>query len=197
MAPRALYLASASPRRRELLEQIGVAHVVRPVDIDESRRSAEAPHEYVMRLARAKAEAAWERFASEEPRAVLAADTVVVLGDAILGKPRDRADALRMLTQLSGCTHRVLTAVAVRDGNGLAAHLNESRVTFRPLSNGEADHYWNTGEAADKAGAYAVQGAAAVFIERIEGSYSGVMGLPLFETARLLRAAGIAVWNER
>lgn len=195
MVSSVLYLASASPRRRELLDQIGVAHEVRPVDLDESRQSGESPSEYVVRLARAKAEAAWDRFARAEEHPVLAADTAVVLGDAILGKPRDQADALRMLGELSGRTHRVLTAVALRDGQGLRSHLNESRVTFRQLSSSEAKQYWDTGEPADKAGAYAVQGAAAVFIERIEGSYSGVMGLPLFETAELLRQAGIDVWN--
>jgi septum formation protein len=190
MAPSPLYLASASPRRRELLAQIGVPHVIRPVDIDESRQSGESPGDYVLRLARAKAETAWERFARAEQRTVLAADTAVVVGDAILGKPRDRTDGLRMLGELSGRTHRVLTAVALRDGRGLFANLNESRVKFRQLSSTEAAQYWETGEAADKAGAYAVQGVAAVFIERIEGSYSGVMGLPLFETAQLLQAAG-------
>lgn len=197
MSSSALYLASASPRRRELLDQIGVPHEVRPVDLDESRRAAESPRDYVLRLARAKAEAAWERFARAENRPVLAADTAVVLGEAILGKPRDRLDALRILEQLSGRTHSVLTAVALRDGRGLAEHLNESRVTFRHLLSGEAERYWEAGEAADKAGAYAVQGTAAVFIERIEGSFSGVMGLPLFETAELLRAAGIHVWERQ
>jgi len=122
---------------------------------------------------------------------VLAADTAVVLGDDILGKPRDRTEAVAMLLQLSGRTHQVLTAVAVRDTRGIASQLSESLVTFRPISRDEAEQYWATGEAQDKAGAYAIQGRAAVFIERIEGSYSGVMGLPLFETARLLGAAGL------
>lgn len=190
-----LYLASASPRRRSLLLRIGVRHAVRPVDLDEDRLPGEAPRDYVLRLARAKAETAWGRFARAENRPVLAADTAVVLGSAILGKPRDRADALQMLEQLSGRTHAVLTAVALRDGRGLATRLNESHVTFRPLARAEAERYWDTGEAADKAGAYAVQGHAALFIERLEGSYSGVMGLPLFETAQLLTDAGIDVWG--
>lgn len=189
-----LVLASASPRRRELLTQIGVLCEVRPVDLEETRKPAEAPRDYVLRLARDKAQTAWERFGAEGT-AVLAADTAVVLGDDILGKPRDRADALQMLERLSGRTHRVLTAVALRDGRGLASDCNESAVSFRRLEAGEAERYWNTGEAVDKAGAYAVQGCAAVFIERIEGSYSGVMGLPLYETARLLGAAGIGVWK--
>ncbi|HEU4531436.1 MAG TPA: Maf family protein [Steroidobacteraceae bacterium] len=191
MADRALVLASASPRRRELLDQIGVEHRVAPVDLDESRGAGEAPPEYVVRLAREKAEAGWQRLADREREVVLAADTAVVLGDDILGKPRDRADGLAMLLQLSGRTHQVLTAVALRDAGGMASQLSESLVTFRPISRDEAEQYWATGEPRDKAGAYAIQGRAAVFIERIEGSYSGVMGLPLFETARLLGAAGL------
>lgn len=191
MADRALVLASASPRRRELLDQIGVEHRVAPVDLDESRGAGEAPPEYVVRLAREKAEAGWQRLADREREVVLAADTAVVLGDDILGKPRDRADGLAMLLQLSGRTHQVLTAVALRDAGGMASQLSESLVTFRPISRDEAEQYWATGEPRDKAGAYAIQGRAAVFIERIEGSYSGVMGLPLFETALLLGAAGL------
>lgn len=191
MADRALVLASASPRRRELLDQIGVEHRVAPVDLDESRGAGEAPPEYVVRLAREKAEAGWQRLADREREVVLAADTAVVLGDDILGKPRDRADGLAMLLQLSGRTHQVLTAVALRDAGGMASQLSESLVTFRPISRDEAEQYWATGEPRDKAGAYAIQGRAAVFIERIEGSYSGVMGLPLFETARLLGAVGL------
>ena len=191
MADRALVLASASPRRRELLKQIGVEHRVAPVDLDESRGAGEAPPEYVVRLAREKAEAGWQRLADREREVVLAADTAVVLGDDILGKPRDRAEGLAMLLQLSGHTHQVLTAVALRDAGGMASQLSESLVTFRPISRDEAEQYWATGEPHDKAGAYAIQGRAAVFIERIEGSYSGVMGLPLFETARLLAAVGL------
>ncbi len=190
-----LVLASASPRRRELLAQIGVRHEVRPVDLDETRMPGEAPRDYVVRLALDKARAAWERVGHVAQTVILAADTAVVLGDEILGKPRDRADALAMLGRLSGRTHRVLTAVAVCDASGVKSDCNESLVSFRTLGPGEAEQYWNTGEASDKAGAYAVQGCAALFIERIEGSYSGVMGLPLFETARLLAGAGIAVWK--
>ena len=191
MADRALVLASASPRRRELLTQIGVAHRVAPVGLDESRRRGEAPADYVLRLAREKADAGWQLLTDREREVVLAADTAVVLGDDILGKPRDRTEALAMLLQLSGRTHQVLTAVALRDTRGIASQLSESLVTFRPISREEAEQYWATGEAQDKAGAYAIQGRAAVFVERIEGSYSGVMGLPLFETARLLGAAGL------
>ena len=191
MADRALVLASASPRRRELLTQIGVAHRVARVGLDESRRRGEAPADYELRLAREKAEAGWKLLADRQHEVVLAADAAVVLGDDILGKPRDRTEAVAMLLQLSGRTHQVLTAVAVRDTRGIASQLSESLVTFRPISRDEAEQYWATGEAQDKAGAYAIQGRAAVFIERIEGSYSGVMGLPLFETARLLGAAGL------
>jgi septum formation protein len=184
-----LYLASASPRRRELLAQIGVAHRVRPVDIDESLRAGEKAADYVERIARNKDENAWGAI---EPggAAVLAADTVVVLGERLLGKPADRADGLAMLRLLSGRTHQVMTAVALRDAGGLFVRRNDSFVTFRALAPGEAEEYWATGEPADKAGGYAIQGRAAVFIERLEGSYSGVMGLPLFETAELLRARG-------
>lgn len=195
MAAATLVLASASPRRHELLAQIGVRHDVQPVDLDETRRPGEAPRDYVVRLAREKARAGWERGSRAGNSVVLAADTAVVLGDDILGKPRDRADALDMLGRLSGRTHRVLTAIAVCHASGLESDCNESVVAFRALAPGEAEQYWETGEASDKAGAYGVQGCAAAFIERVEGSYSGVMGLPLFETARLLAGAGIAVWN--
>lgn len=191
-----IYLASASPRRHELLRQIGVQHRVRAVDLDEKRRPGERPGDYALRLAREKADAAWLRFASAERRAVLAADTVVVLGEDILGKPRDRGEALAMLGKLSGRTHEVLTAVALRDSRGIDTRLNTSRVTIRALRGDEAMRYWHTGEPADKAGAYAVQGRGAVFIERLEGSYSGVMGLPLFETAELLSRAGVELWAD-
>lgn len=128
---------------------------------------------------------------------MLAADTAVVLGDSILGKPRDRADALAMLEKLSARTHEVLTAVAVRSSRGLEARLSASRVTFRALRPGESESYWDTGEPRDKAGAYAIQGRAAVFVESLEGSYTGVMGLPLLETTELLAQAGIGTWTHR
>lgn len=194
MAPAPLYLASASPRRRQLLAQIGVAHRVRPVDIDESHRDGEKAADYVERIARHKAEAAWKAIGPADGGAILAADTVVVLGDRLLGKPADRAEGVAMLRLLSGRTHQVMTAVALRDAGGLFVRRNESFVTFRDLAPGEAEEYWATGEPADKAGGYAIQGRAAEFIERLEGSYSGVMGLPLFETAALLRSRG---WLKR
>ncbi len=184
----AIRLASASPRRRELLTQIGVPHVVTGAHIDETEHPGEPPRDYVQRMARTKALAIWSQDSSLP---VLAADTTVVLDGVIFGKPRDRDDALRMLAALSGRTHEVLTAVALATRDGIAMRLNESRVTFRALTSAECAAYWDTGEPQDKAGAYAVQGRAAVFIERLAGSYSGVMGLPLFETAELLRAAQI------
>jgi septum formation protein len=127
---------------------------------------------------------------------VLAADTVVVLGDRLLGKPADRDQALQMLQQLSGRTHRVLTAVALRSAAGSSSHLSDSEVRFRELRAGEAERYWASGEPRDKAGAYAIQGYAAAFIAELRGSYSGVMGLPLYETADLLHRAGVALWQE-
>lgn len=184
-------LASASPRRRELLMQIGVPHVVTGAHIDETEHPGEPPRDYVQRMARTKALAIWSQDASLP---VLAADTTVVLDGVIFGKPRDRDDALRMLAVLSGRTHEVLTAVALATRSGVAMRLNESRVTFRALTADERAAYWDTGEPQDKAGAYAVQGRAAIFIESLAGSYSGVMGLPLFETAQLLRAAQIPSW---
>ena len=197
MAPDILYLASASPRRRELLDQIGVRFEPRPVQVDESRQPREVPRDYVTRLARAKAETAWALFGPDVARAVLAADTAVVLADLILGKPRDRVEALAMLEKLSGRTHEVLTAVALRTARGLESRLSTSRVKMRALGPEEIESYWDTGEPRDKAGGYAVQGRAAVFIEALEGSYSGVMGLPLFETAELLTRAGIGTWMHR
>ena len=197
MASNTLYLASASPRRRELLDQIGVEYRARPVQVDESRQPREPPRDYVTRLARAKAETAWTLFGPDAARAVLAADTAVVLADSILGKPRDRSEALAMLGRLSGRMHEVFTAVALRTERGLESRVSASRVKLRELKPDEIESYWDTGEPSDKAGAYAIQGRAAVFIETLEGSYSGVMGLPLFETAELLARAGIGTWMHR
>ena len=181
-------LASVSPRRRELLAQIGVPHTVIGADIDEAVISGEVPGDYVMRMARQKAVAVRDR---GERLPVLAADTTVVLDDVIFGKPRDRSDGIAMLEKLSGRMHEVLTAVALADSSGVALRLSVSSVRFRALTLEECAAYWETGEPRDKAGGYAVQGAAAVFIESLSGSYSGVMGLPLFETAELLREAGV------
>lgn len=185
-----IYLASASPRRSQLLAQIGVAHAVRAASLDESRHAGEPPAEYVIRLARAKAETVWEGLSRMERKPVLGADTTVALDGDVLGKPLDKEDAVRMLARLAGRTHQVYTAVALRHDGGCDARLSVSDVTFRPLTPGECESYWETGEPADKAGGYAVQGRAAVFITRIAGSYSGIMGLPLAETAELLRLGG-------
>jgi septum formation protein len=183
-----VHLASQSPRRRELLAQIHVRHDVIAVAVDETPRAGEAPAEYVLRLALVKARAG-HRLRPDRP--VLGADTAVVLDERILGKPRNRQDAAAMLAQLSGREHRVLTAVALV-GEREETRLSVSHVRFRPIDAAEAAAYWATGEPADKAGGYAVQGLGAVFIESIAGSYSGIVGLPLFETGELLRRAGIA-----
>jgi septum formation protein len=184
-----LYLASASPRRAELLGQLGVTFAVTPADIDETPRAGEAPDAYVERVAGEKAHAAWDALQSRDAP-VLAADTAVVVEDRILGKPIDEADAARMLNGLSGRSHEVLTAVAVLDGNREDVVLSRTTVVFRPIDPDEFAAYWNTGEPHDKAGGYAIQGLGAMFVEEIHGSYSGVMGLPVYETARLLAGFG-------
>ena len=186
-----VYLASGSPRRRELLQQIGVPFRVVGTAIDEAVLPDEAPLQYVARLAAAKAEAGWERSRDFAHAPVLAADTAVVLDGRILGKPTDCQDAEGMLRQLSGRTHEVFTAIALRTANGLQSRISRSEVTFRSIAAAEARGYWETGEPSDKAGAYAIQGLGAIFIADLRGSYSGVMGLPLFETAELLHDAGI------
>jgi septum formation protein len=192
-----VYLASGSPRRRELLQQIGVPFRVVGAAIDEAVLPDETPLQYVARLAAAKAEAGWERsrdlaHARDFAHApVLAADTAVVLDGKILGKPADGQDAEDMLRQLSRRTHEVFTAIALRTANGLQSRISRSEVTFRSIAAAEARGYWETGEPSDKAGAYAIQGLGAIFIADLRGSYSGVMGLPLFETAELLVGAGI------
>ena len=185
-----IYLASQSPRRRELLQQIGVSFERLPVDIDEGRLTDESPEDCVQRLALEKARAGGALLPADTSQPVMGADTLVVSGDAVLGKPANREDAIEMLQLLSGRTHRVITAVALA-GEHEAACMNTSHVTFRTLTRRECEAYWDTGEPRDKAGAYAVQGLAAMFITRLEGSYSGVMGLPLQETAELLKEFGI------
>jgi septum formation protein len=182
-----IWLASASPRRRELLAQIGVSYSVLKVDVPELRDPAESPEEYVLRVALAKARAGYALLDGGDPRPVLGADTEVVLDGEVLGKPPGRDEAIAMLRRLAGRDHLVLSAVAVVRGDEEQSRLSVSHVRFRPIGDDEALAYWHTGEPADKAGGYAIQGRAAMFIERLEGSYSGVMGLPLFETAQLLR----------
>ena len=188
-----LVLASASPRRLELLKQIGVVPDVRPADVDETPAPGEAPSEYVLRTALAKARTIATGLPQSDSRAVLAADTAVVADRRILGKPAGRAEAVEHLRLLSGRDHKVLTGVAVVHRHEEETRLSVSHVRFRPVGEDEIAAYWNTGEPAGKAGSYAVQGIAAVFIVEIRGSYSGIMGLPLFETAELLRAAGCAM----
>lgn len=186
-----LCLASASPRRRDLLATIGVAVEVRPVDIDETPGAGEAAHDYVRRLAREKALAG----ARLSALPVLGSDTAVVCDGAILGKPTGREQAATMLRGLSGRAHEVLTGVAVTGPAGLLTACVTTRVFLRPISDAELAAYWATGEPADKAGGYAIQGLAAVFVEHIEGSHSAVVGLPLFETAELLARQGVPLWN--
>lgn len=187
-----LCLASMSPRRRELLAQIGVPHTVVAAHVDESLLPAESPADYVARLARLKAATVRER---GEALPVLAADTTVVLGGTVYGKPADRADGLAMLAALSGMTHEVLTAVVLATARGVALRVSCSSVRFRDVGRAELEAYWQTGEPRDKAGGYAIQGYGAVFVTALSGSYSGVMGLPLLETAELLRGAGIPYWK--
>lgn len=192
-----LYLASGSPRRRELLTQIGVRFDVVKATVDERWRAGEEPLEYVLRLAAEKAQAGLEQLEGQGVRSpvVLGADTAGVLHGEILGKPRDRDDAIAMLLRMGGHTHQVITGIALATDAGVLVSHSITDVTFRPLSEREAEAYWNSGEPADKAGAYGIQGFGAIFVARIEGSYTGVVGLPLFETAQLLQQAGVPVWQ--
>lgn len=189
MSTAQLILASASPRRRELLEQIGLHYVVQVADIDESPLPHETATALVKRLALEKAQAVWNL--SDKRLPVLGADTLGLLADELLVKPKDFADAQRMLRQMSNQWHDIYTAVALVDQHRQQVLLNHSRVKLRNIADDEILAYWQSGEPQDKAGAYAIQGRAAIFVERLEGSYSAVMGLPLFETAQLLQAAGI------
>ncbi len=189
-----LRLASASPRRRQLLDLIGVPHVVSPADIDETPFANEPADEYVMRVAREKAEAIWAR---RQDLPVLAADTTVVVDREILGKPESEVDAVAMLRKLSGRVHLVHTGFALRTAPSVKVGISTTHVTFTELTLAQIHAYWASGEPQGKAGAYAIQGLGAVFVSTIAGSYTGVMGLPLFETAEMLRQAGIPVWNGR
>jgi septum formation protein len=198
-----LYLASRSPRRQELLHQLAVNFELlklreapgRPHDVVEMALDDEPPLHYVERIARTKATIGAQLMLRRglQPLPVLGADTEVALDGTIFGKPRDAIDAVRMLMLLSGRTHHVFTAVALAAAGDVQAEVSTTAVTFRDLAAGEIERYVGTGESADKAGAYAIQGRAAAFVSRIEGSYSGVMGLPLFETASLLGRIGVAV----
>ncbi len=198
-APAIVYLASQSPRRRQLLDQLGIPHETLLADGSEDAealeavRQGEAPATYVVRVTGLKLDAAVARHRARglAPAPILCADTTVALGRRILGKPMDAADACAMLAALAGRTHRVLTAVAVAAGTQRLQALSVSRVTFAPLTAMQIERYVASGEPLGKAGAYAVQGRMAAHIAHLSGSYTGIMGLPLFETAQLLRAAGV------
>jgi septum formation protein len=185
-------LASVSPRRRELLGQIGVPCALADPDVDEAVLPGESAADYVVRIACAKARSVAARGTALP---VLAADTIVVVDGVICGKPRDAERGIALLLQLSGRTHTVLTAVALEAGGSLQHRLSASEVRFRPLSRAECIAYWESGEPHDKAGGYALQGLGAVFVEHLSGSYSGVVGLPLLETAQLLEAVGVRCWQ--
>jgi septum formation protein len=201
MLPTFLYLASQSPRRRQLLEQLGIRHELLLPDATEDAEAleialkSEAPTAYVQRVTGLKLDAAVQRMKARGlPHApVLCSDTTVAMGRTIFGKPDDAAHAQAMLAALSGHTHRVLTAVAVQHGDQRFTALSVSKVRFTPMSAAQIKAYADSGEPLGKAGAYAVQGRAAAFIAHISGSYSGIMGLPMFETAGLLRSVGFTV----
>jgi septum formation protein len=203
IAPSHIYLASQSPRRRELLKQIGVnfellllrSDTRRPLDADETPHENENPVDYVQRVCRAKAAAGWESLLLRRlpPLPVLSADTTVTLDNRIIGKPANQLEAAAVLRALSGRQHQVLSAVAVAFGERLELVLSTTTVTFAALSEERIRRYLHANEGRDKAGAYAIQGQAGAFVQRIEGSYSGVMGLPLYESAELLRSFGFPV----
>jgi len=194
-----LYLASQSPRRRELLRQIGVDHEVLSVAVTEQPLAQESAQDYVQRLAREKACAGVSRLSMESLRSapVLGADTIVVCAGEILEKPRDQIHAATMLRALAGQTHQVMTAVAIADETRHEVLLSTTEVSFRPLSDAEIAAYWRTGEPQDKAGGYAIQGLGAVFVRELRGSYTGVVGLPLEATMDLLQSFGVPWWQPR
>lgn len=192
-----IYLASTSPRRRELLTQLGLPFKVLDIDVNEQRKDGETPHEMVRRLAQAKARAGFEGLAVVDQAPVVGGDTIVVRDEEVLGKPENSVRAERMLRSLSGRMHVVLSGVAVTTGDVTSVRVNETRVWFRALSTAERTAYCATGEPMDKAGGYGIQGVAASFIERIEGSHTGVMGLPLFETAELLGEVGMVLLDRQ
>ena len=190
--PVQIILASASPRRKELLDQIKVSYRIYPVNLDETPFPNETPLDYVQRVAAEKSAACMAQLKTETP--VLAADTAVILGNVIMGKPKDQADALAMLTKLSGKTHQVYSAISLR-GREHSQAVSITEVTFRRLTEREMLDYWHSGEPFDKAGSYAIQGMGCAFVESIKGSFSGVVGLPLFETAELLSKQGIKLFK--
>lgn len=189
-----IILASASPRRRELLTQIGICYTLHPVDMDETPLANEMPLPYVQRLAAEKSRLAQQQCTQQLP--VLAADTSVIINARILGKPESEAACVEMLRLLSGQTHQVLTALSLRWGQQHWQTVSQTAVSFRPIAEEEMRRYWATGEPCDKAGGYAIQGLGSVFVTQISGSFSGVVGLPLFETASLLEQIGIKVIHD-
>jgi len=189
-----IYLASQSPRRSELLKQLGVRFDVRVANVDESHHAGESAEKYVQRLASEKANAIWQSLSEQHRLPVLGADTTVSIAGEILGKPADRDEGIAMLRRLSGQQHEVISGIALIGGKHSVC-VNVSQVRFRELSDAEIEAYWDTGEPQDKAGGYAIQGYAAAFISELHGSYSGVMGLPLYETARLLSAFNVPIWQ--
>jgi septum formation protein len=186
-----IYLASASPRRRELLNQIGIQYQLLSVDVHEQQGISESAESYVQRVALDKARAGWQSSDCGREFPVMGADTEVVLEQRVLGKPESREHALEMLSSLSGRSHSVLSAVALVYGGREQVVMNSSVVHFRVIQEIEMESYWRTGEPRDKAGGYAIQGQAAVFISHLQGSFSGVMGLPLYEAAQLLCEFGV------
>ena len=188
-----LYLASSSPRRREILKALGLEFSVQAVDVDEHRLADESAQQMVLRLAIAKAAAA----KVEAGSLVIGSDTAVVLDDEVLGKPVGKDDAIATLLRLAGRQHSVLTAVALRGPGGVSTALSSTNVCFREISRDEALAYWHSGEPRDKAGAYGIQGLGGAFVTSISGSYSGVVGLPVYETAELLQAAGMNILLQR
>ncbi len=196
MTYESIILASASERRSRLLVQIGVRHEICAQHLDERLQAGELPRDYVERLARAKAAAAVQALGLRADRPVLAADTAVVLGGQVYGKPADAAECVAILSALSGRMHEVMTGLVVQHAGMLHRGFSVSRVRFRAIDAVEARRYWATGEPAGKAGAYAIQGLGAVFVEHIDGSHSGVMGLPLYETAALLDGLGVRRWQQ-
>lgn len=193
----ALYLASQSPRRAELLRQIGVQFQQFSVDVPEQHTPGESPEAYVTRLAKDKAQAGWQYIENKAmaTRPVLGSDTVVVCDQHILEKPRDLQHAIEILSMLSGRSHRVLSAVAVVDASRCECTVSSTDVTFKDITRAEIERYWATGEPADKAGAYGIQGLGAVFVDAISGSYSNVVGLPLEKTVQLLARFDINYWQ--
>jgi len=194
-----LYLASKSPRRREILEQIGVAHHLIDIDVPELPAKDESPERYVQRLAQDKAQAGVQALQRQglSPAPVLGADTICVLDQRILEKPRDEAHAVDMLLSMAGREHRVLTAICISDGQREQVACSLTRVQFSHFTEAQARTYWQTGEPVDKAGAYGIQGCGAALVEHISGSYSGVVGLPIEALVPLLKLMNVAIWQKR